>query len=767
LALDTLIPTADRGMVAMGDLAVGDIVFTPDGLPTRISYASPVFIDNDCYRVTFDDGAFVVADAGHLWVVQSRQQRIKDKPPSVVTTEQMAVSVNVNGGKYRNWSVDVPAPFQGGPVDLPVPPYTLGAWLGDGCSSAAWLATADREVLAGMVAEGVSVGPPRECNGGEARKYLLGGGPRGGVMVGRLQTRLREVGVLGDKHIPEVYQFAPVADRWALLKGLMDTDGSCGTDGSCDLTFKSRRLADGALRLIRGLGIKARMRPRTARIDGRDCGVVWRIGFTSTARVFTVKRKLDRVKDSVRADAVRRYVVSVEPVPSVPTRCIAVESLTAQFLCGEGMIPTHNTSFGPHWLYREVAARGPGDYMIVTPTYPLLEKKALPEFRKLFERWLRLGSYVSSPVRTFRFSLAGASRTFPRERWAPGVSDRAWEAWLEERPTTVQFGYAEDPESLESATAKAAWLDEAGQRKFRLAAWEAIRRRLSIHQGRVLITTTPYDLGWLKQTIHDRWAAGDPDIDVVRFDSTENPVFPREEFERARATMPGWKFDLFYRGIFTRPAGQVYGCFRDWVGDEGGVRGHLVKRFVVPVSWPRYAGIDFGGANTAAVLYAGELDSRGRRTGRLVAFAEYHAGGVPCAGHAQAIRRLAGAPIRAAVGGSKSEGQWRLEFKRAGLPVLEPPVSDVEVGIGRVWAAHVEDQVLVFDDLARYRDQKASYARVLDELGEPTEPIEDKHSYHLMDAERYVLAWLRHPRTTGSAGDTARPGVEAVLARLR
>jgi hypothetical protein len=32
------------------------------------------------------------------------------------------------------------------------------------------------------------------------------------------------------------------------------------------------------------------------------------------------------------------------------------------------------TSFGPAWLYREIQRRGPGDYMIVTPTYPLLVK---------------------------------------------------------------------------------------------------------------------------------------------------------------------------------------------------------------------------------------------------------------------------------------------------------------------------------------------------------------------------------------------------------
>src|SRR5262249_23260400 len=121
--------------------------------------------------------------------------------------------------------------------------------------------------------------------------------------------------------------------------------------------------------------------------------------------------------------------------------------------------------------------------------------------------------------------------------------------------TTVFFGHAADPDSLESATAKGGWLDECGQKRFLRESWEAILRRVSLHQGRLALTTTPYNLGWLKKELHDKWRAGDPLIDVIRFDSTENPSFPKEEYERARASLPKWKFDLFYRAIFTRPAG--------------------------------------------------------------------------------------------------------------------------------------------------------------------------------------------------------------------
>lgn len=355
--------------------------------------------------------------------------------------------------------------------------------------------------------------------------------------------------------------------------------------------------------------------------------------------------------------------------------------------------------------------------MVVTPTFPLLEMKALPEFRRLFEEQLQVGRYVSNPVRRFTFSEVGARRTF-------GAS-------TDPHPLTqVFFGYAADPESLESATAKAAWLDEAGQKKFKLGSWQAILRRLSLAQGRVLITTTPYNLGWLKSEMWDAWRRGNTDIEMVRFESVASPRFPRAEFERARRSLPVWKFDLFYRALFTRPAGLIYDSFDEDV--------HLIPRFTINPRWPRFLGLDFGGVNTAGMFYAQEPG-----TGNLYAYREYLAGGRTAEEHATAL--LDGEPgVPQCVGGSKSEGQWRREFQKGGLPVRPPAISDVEVGIDRVYSYHRGQpaQLFVFDDLLHYLDMKRSYSRELNEHDEPTERIEDKETYHLLDAERYVLGWL-------------------------
>lgn len=75
LALDTPVPTtlaSDGGAptcTPLGELAVGDHVLGADGAPTRVTALSEVWEDRPCLRLTFSDGASMVADAEHEWDV--------------------------------------------------------------------------------------------------------------------------------------------------------------------------------------------------------------------------------------------------------------------------------------------------------------------------------------------------------------------------------------------------------------------------------------------------------------------------------------------------------------------------------------------------------------------------------------------------------------------------------------------------------------------------------------------------------------------------
>jgi len=369
------------------------------------------------------------------------------------------------------------------------------------------------------------------------------------------------------------------------------------------------------------------------------------------------------------------------------------------------------TCFAMDWLHREIQMRGEGDYLVVTASYPLLQLKLLPEFLALFQDLLRLGTYKEA-AKVFEFRGS---------------------------KTRVIFGTASNPESLESATAKAAVADEAGQKQFRRESREALLRRLSIHRGRILYPTTPYGLGWLKSELLDKAGTPGSGIEVITFPSTANPTFPREEYERAKATLPPWKFRMFYQGRFERPAGLVYDSF-----DEAACK---VPRFPIPVAWPRYVGHDFGTANPAAMFYAQDP-----ATGYFYAYQEYLPGpGRSTNEHVAQFKRITeGATVLKRAGGNQTtEEEIREAYRAHGWPIQAPKISTPEAQIDRVYALHKLNKLFVFDDLAKYLDQKLSYSYELNDRYEPTDKIEDKETYHLMDAERYILSDFR-PETVAS-----------------
>lgn len=344
LALDTRIPTPD-GFKLMGDLVAGDTVFGLDGKPCNVTAAHDVMYGHDCFRVAFSDGTSVVADADHLWATNTandRHARKGDTSPArrnrllVRTTREIADTLVQGAGTTReSWNHVVPV---AGGLDLPdadlmIPPYTLGAWLGDGTSREGRITNVDQEVLNGVKSDGYDVYQTAY----DVAKGLPVYSVRG------LHTQLEALGVRNNKHIPTEYLRASETQRRALLAGLLDTDGSATKNGSVEFYNKSERLARGVFHLAASLGYKPTIRNKVARLYGKDCGTVWTVAFTTADHVFTLPRKNDRINATQRVTNGRRYIVGCEPVESVPVRCIAVDSPDRLFLVTEACIATHNT----------------------------------------------------------------------------------------------------------------------------------------------------------------------------------------------------------------------------------------------------------------------------------------------------------------------------------------------------------------------------------------------------------------------------------------
>lgn len=367
------------------------------------------------------------------------------------------------------------------------------------------------------------------------------------------------------------------------------------------------------------------------------------------------------------------------------------------------------TSFGPWWLYNEIRRRGPADYLAVTGSFDLFKLKMLPTMREAFEGVLGIGRYWSGPgiieladPKTGRF-------------WADRSDSRMW--------GRIILRSAQSKGGLESTTAAAAWLDEAGQDAFSIETWEAVLRRLSLYMGRALVTTTIYNLGWLK-TLYDQWEKGDTDIDVIQFKSTDNPAFTKEEFERAKRSMQEHRFKMFYEGQFQRPPGMIYNVPTD----------QIIRRFDIPPRWPRYVGIDFGAVNTALVWLAHDEERD-----RFYVYRALKQGNMTTEEHCRTVLQLAANEnVVAWYGGAPSERQYRLDWMNEGVPIIQPPIYDVEAGIDRVTRLIKSGRLFIFDDLAELRDELQTYSRMMDDNGNVFDQIRDKQNYHLLDATRYI-----------------------------
>ena len=473
------------------------------------------------------------------------------------------------------------------------------------------------------------------------------------------------------------------------------------------------------------------------------------IEYEQALRLFNQEQNSQRTA-SIEADIYANQVnwpddhlvgINGDPVPFHVAQRMGIESEMKIVALIAGT-QSGKTSFGPWWLKKEIdktaSQHGENDYIVVTSSYPLFRLKLLPSFLYVFEHILGMGRFWTGDkifeLRNPKTGLFEAKKS----------SDRMW--------GRVLLLSANSLGGLESTTAKAAWLDEAGQDEFTLKAYQAIIRRLSLHRGRQLFTTTLYNLGWVKSRIIDvakkggkeyKHKIGEADllhtvneennIELIQYDSILNPEFSLEEFEDARGSMSDDEFKMFYRGIVAKLRSIIYNCFD--------AETHVVPAFEIPNEWPKgLIGIDPVGQVTAALWLAFDPENN-----ELHIYREYEEPfGKTTYGHVTEILKYCAedGEVLKVVGGGPSENQARLDWNGSGLPVVAPSITEVWVQIGKVYALFKEGSLLVHDSCPRTISDLGMMKRKEDRHGNMTNTIEDKDTWHLLDALRYIVAWL-------------------------
>ena len=343
LSDDTPILTTE-GWKTHGEIQPGDYVYGPDGLPKQVLAVTGSTMQ-ECYEVVFDKGVSLVASKDHLWSGY-RREKIKtgkrgyhgyQRVAHTLTTEELSQiktasyrRISAKPTQLQGFHVDVPGYLETPPADLPIDPYTLGVWLGDG-TSASGLVSGHRDDIQYLQHLGHVLPTPSGPN-----TVLL--------RITGLTSLLNRHGLLGNKHVPDAYLYGSADQRLSLLQGLMDTDGTVSKSGGlCSFTNTREDLSRAVYWLTTSLGLKPSIRKRSTFLGSERKKDAWVVNFTATKsdKIFRLPRKADRLPEELsRAESRYRYVQSVTPVGLLSAQCLTVEG--SLYLAGKDLVITHN-----------------------------------------------------------------------------------------------------------------------------------------------------------------------------------------------------------------------------------------------------------------------------------------------------------------------------------------------------------------------------------------------------------------------------------------
>ena len=351
--LDTSILTP-TGWRRMGDLRVGDQVIAQDGTPTKILGVYPQG-ERPVYRVTFSDGGSTECDADHLWLTQTTYERNNERRypkgdrGSVRTTFEIANSLTAPTRNEKNHTIPIVDPVKFDPQPVDIDPWLLGALIGDGCirKTSVVFSSVDQsmvETVKAALPQGLQLRrtTPTGCDYSITTTQQKGGkGPGSNPLL----NALRGYGLLGkrsyEKSIPREFLFNSIGVRLAVLRGLMDTDGTVHRDGTMQrFCTTSQALADDVQFLVRSLGGIATI--RQIKNASRGAYIVL-LTMPNGVNPFSLPRKAIRVRDKAKY-GVRRYITAVEPVGTKPAQCIAIDHPSRLYVTDDFVV-THNTRF--------------------------------------------------------------------------------------------------------------------------------------------------------------------------------------------------------------------------------------------------------------------------------------------------------------------------------------------------------------------------------------------------------------------------------------
>lgn len=354
------------------------------------------------------------------------------------------------------------------------------------------------------------------------------------------------------------------------------------------------------------------------------------------------------------------------------------------FIAGSGV---GKSSFIPIKLETWIKKRRGGRYLVVEPSYQMVETIARPYITEYFEHTPLKGKWDEKHR---RYSGNGY---------------------------VIYFGSADKPDLLEGGQYDGIICDEIGG--YRRRVWQVLYGRVLLKDGQFFGLSTPYPgrtQAWIADEPYEEWKHGNPQYKFIQCPSTANPAFPKDEFERLRKELPPDEFAMRYLGELRHAVGLIFevgeGTYVPPIEPEGEV----------------WVGLDFGFGHPTALSYMTEKD------GVVYVFREYSASGLDYETHVMNNLRFFKAYNIRDVYYDPSNPQGAMEIKKAfmrhGVEIrMLAAINDLQLGISSMSKAFLNGGLKICDYCIDLKDQMKNYVWV------KQKPIDEGDD--LIDATRY------------------------------
>ena len=316
-----------KGLQRWEEIKVGDYLFDTQGGVTKV-LEIPFDNETEIYKITLQDGRTIEASGNHLWKVIDYNGLEKIK-----TTSELKSKYLKQKGKYQESLYYIPSNkgIEYEEQEVKIDPYFLGLLLGDGT-----LGSATRNKISFTSA----IQDIKEYSNILNFKYKTFDDRHHSIECSNIKSYLQELDLYDKrshtKFIPDLYKYNSKKVRLELLKGLMDTDGTCEDNGNSSYTTVSERLAQDVLFLVRSLGINCNLN-----VNSNSYGLVYNIRIYTDIPIFKLSRKYSKQKIT-KNRAFKTGIRKIEYIGKKKAKCVTVDSKDHCYLIGDFVV-THNS----------------------------------------------------------------------------------------------------------------------------------------------------------------------------------------------------------------------------------------------------------------------------------------------------------------------------------------------------------------------------------------------------------------------------------------